>query len=215
MIGAARVCSKSVHHLNNAGVFEFNPYEGKTYRELLNGALDPIDGVDIDTAKVISNPGMTTLYDAKKDLGKAFVGYNGVKYSGVNGFFNAQYLPYHRGYTEYWHEGTIDVMAQLAASGRSEGRGRLLLFLQTQRSLARCEFVLRQTRDYTLFQSPRTARQTQQRDCAKQSRADCTKRKRYIAPYMQSASSRRTLYRHALYPRRRNELTGHCKTHRQ
>ena len=103
------------HHLDRAEVFGFNPYEGKTYRELLNGALDPIDGVDIDTAKVISNPGMTTLYDAKKDSRKAFVGYNGVKYSGVNGFFNAQYLPYHRGYTEYWHEG-IDFRGKTGAT---------------------------------------------------------------------------------------------------
>ena len=103
------------YHLDRAEVFEFNPYEGKTYRELLNGVLDPIDGVNIDTAKVISNPGMTTLYDAKKDSGKAFVGYNGVKYSGVNGFFNAQYLPYHRGYTEYWHEG-IDFRGKTGAT---------------------------------------------------------------------------------------------------
>jgi len=97
------------------GLLFRNPYEGKTYRELLNGVLDPIDGVNIDTAKVISNPGMTTLYDAKKDSGKAFVGYNGVKYSGVNGFFNAQYLPYHRGYTEYWHEG-IDFRGKTGAT---------------------------------------------------------------------------------------------------
>ena len=41
------------------GLLFRNPYEGKTYRELLNGVLDPIDGVNIDTAKVISNPGMT------------------------------------------------------------------------------------------------------------------------------------------------------------
>ena len=103
------------YYLNKAGVFEFNPYEGKTYRELLNGALDPIDGVNIDTAKVISNPGMTTLYDAQKDSGTAFVEYNGVKYSGVNGFFNAQYLPYHSGYTEYWHEG-IDFRGKTGAT---------------------------------------------------------------------------------------------------
>ena len=96
-------------------MFEFNPYEGETYRELLNGYLDPIDGVDIDTAKVISNPGMTTLYDAQKDSGTAFVEYNGVKYSGVNGFFNAQYLPYHSDYTEYWHEG-IDFRGKTGAT---------------------------------------------------------------------------------------------------
>ena len=113
------------YHLDRAEVFGFNPYEGKTYRELLNGALDPIDGVDIDTAKVILNPGMTTLYDAKKDSGKAFVGYNGVKYSGVNGFFNAQYLRYHRGYTEYWHEG-IDFRGPQGTAVHSLVQGTVL-----------------------------------------------------------------------------------------
>ena len=27
------------HYLNNAGVFEFNPYEGKTYRELYSATV--------------------------------------------------------------------------------------------------------------------------------------------------------------------------------
>ena len=41
--------------------------------------------------------------------------YNDVKYSGVNGFFNAQYLPYHSSYTEYWHEG-IDFRGKTGAT---------------------------------------------------------------------------------------------------
>ena len=67
-------------------------------------------------------------------------------------------------------------------------RGRLLLFLQTQRSLARCKFRLCKTCDLILFQSPKAARQTLQRDCPKQSRADCKTRKRWEEAYLQSAN---------------------------
>ena len=96
---------------------DFNPYEGKTYNDLLNGYLDPIYGnVDINTTTVISNPGITTIYNETKDNGCKYVEYSdGKKYSGVNGFFNAQYKKYHSGYTEYWHEG-IDFRGKTGAT---------------------------------------------------------------------------------------------------
>ena len=91
--------------LNEWGLLEFNPYEGKTYIEILNLPLDPIMEVDVNIEKVLSNPGMTTLYNPKDDSELKPIEYNGKKYSRVNGFFNAQYKKYHSDYTEYWHEG--------------------------------------------------------------------------------------------------------------
>ena len=106
-----------LNHLDKVATpAEFNPYEGKTYNELLYGSFDPIyDDVDRFTTKVISNPGMATLFDEEKDKGFTPVEFNGVKYLGVNGFFNAQYKPYHSGYTEYWHEG-IDFRGKTGAT---------------------------------------------------------------------------------------------------
>ena len=115
-----------LNHLKQAGLLDFNPYAGKKYSEILYGPFDPIYGnVDKDTATVLSNPGMTTLYDEIKDKDFKPVVYKGVKYCGVNGFFNAQYLPYHKEYKEYWHEG-VDFRGKTGADVVSLVNGTVL-----------------------------------------------------------------------------------------
>ena len=87
------------YHLDRAEVFEFNPYEGKTYRELY-GYTELAPGVNMSEV-VKDNPGFAPVYDS------SFPGRNPNinGYACVTGFFNQDYTTVHSGYTEYWHEG--------------------------------------------------------------------------------------------------------------
>ena len=99
-----------LNHLDKAGLLEFNPYEGKSYKSLYNfddeadyyifeasGVKKPYDSYFVK-----SNPGITAEFSGK---GNKVKGKSVPFYAGLNGFFNAQYLSEHRGYKEYWHEG--------------------------------------------------------------------------------------------------------------
>gem|GEM_PF-1757677 len=110
-----------LNHLNKAGVFEFNPYEGKTYRELYvgNGENKLYDGGDYGAKIVSSNPGFAAVFNSRC-WGKSFDGY-----TGVTGFFNADYKAVHSDYTEYWHEG-IDFRGPQGTAVHSLVQGTVL-----------------------------------------------------------------------------------------
>ena len=95
------------HHLDRAEVFGFNPYEGKTYRELY-GYTELAPGVNMSEV-VKDNPGFAPVYDS------SFPGRNPNinGYACVTGFFNQDYLDVTRGsgekyrktYEVFTHEG--------------------------------------------------------------------------------------------------------------
>ena len=96
--------------LDKAGVFEFNPYEGKTYREIFaeNKTVKKLyseNRIEITQpyAKitVVSNPGFAPLFDVTIKDNRPNV--NG--YGCITGFFNADYLSEHGKYKYYYHEG--------------------------------------------------------------------------------------------------------------
>ena len=99
-----------LNHLDKAGLLEFNPYEGKSYKSLYNFDdeadyyIFEASGVKktYDSYFVKSNPGITAEFSGK---GNKVKGKSVPFYAGLNGFFNAQYLSEHPGYKEYWHEG--------------------------------------------------------------------------------------------------------------
>ena len=76
-----------LNHLNKAGVFEFNPYEGKTYREIY-GYTELAPGVNMSEV-VKDNPGFAP-YSGEKNIIDG--------YTKITGFFNEDYK-------EYYHEG--------------------------------------------------------------------------------------------------------------
>ena len=90
------------YYLNKAGVFEFNPYEGKTYRELYS---DTDAAPNITMSEVVKdNPGFAPVYDS------SFPGRNPNinGYACVTGFFNQDYLDdeaYKNNYEYFYHEG--------------------------------------------------------------------------------------------------------------
>ena len=101
------------HHLDRAEVFGFNPYEGKTYKEIFKlETVNNIVGNNITEngeSKVVSNPGFAPVYDS------SFPGRNPNinGYACVTGFFNQNYLDVTRGsgekyrktYEVFTHEG--------------------------------------------------------------------------------------------------------------
>ena len=101
------------HHLDRAEVFGFNPYEGKTYKEIFKlETVNNIVGNNITEngeSKVVSNPGFAPVYDS------TFPGRNPNinGYACVTGFFNQDYLDVTRGngekyrktYEVFTHEG--------------------------------------------------------------------------------------------------------------
>ena len=93
------------HHLDRAEVFGFNPYEGKTYKEIFKlETVNNIVGNNITEngeSKVVSNPGFAPLFDVTIKDNRPNV--NG--YGCVTGFFNADYLSEHGKYKYYYHEG--------------------------------------------------------------------------------------------------------------
>ena len=91
-------------------MFEFNPYEGKTYREIFaeNKIVKKLyseNRIEITQpyAKitVVSNPGFAPLFDVTIKDNRPNV--NG--YGCVTGFFNQDYKTVHSDYKEYYHEG--------------------------------------------------------------------------------------------------------------
>ena len=64
-----------------------------------NGENKLYDGGDYGAKIVSSNPGFAAVFNSRC-WGKSFDGY-----TGVTGFFNADYKAVHSDYTEYWHEG--------------------------------------------------------------------------------------------------------------
>ena len=102
------------YHLDRAEVFEFNPYEGKTYKEIFKlETVNNIVGNNITEngeSKVVSNPGFAPVYDSSFSGRNPNI--NG--YACVTGFFNADYLDVKRGsgktyreenFTCFTHEG--------------------------------------------------------------------------------------------------------------
>jgi len=98
------------YHLDRAEVFGFNPYEGKTYREIFaeNKTVKKLyseNRIEITQpyAKitVVSNPGFAPLFDVTIKDNRPNV--NG--YGCITGFFNADYLSEHGKYKYYYHEG--------------------------------------------------------------------------------------------------------------
>ena len=101
------------YHLDRAEVFGFNPYEGKTYKEIFKlETVNNIVGNNITEngeSKVVSNPGFAPVYDS------TFPGRNPNinGYACVTGFFNQDYLDVTRGngekyrkiYEVFTHEG--------------------------------------------------------------------------------------------------------------
>ena len=73
--------------LDKAGVFEFNPYEGKTYREIYS---DTDAAPNINMSEVVKdNPGFAPYSGEKNIIGG---------YTKITGFFNQDYK-------KYYHEG--------------------------------------------------------------------------------------------------------------
>lgn len=98
-----------LNHLENAGLLEFNPYEGKKYSEIFKTKNIPsIIGNNITETGdsiVIDNPGFAPVYSTGPNI-------NG--YACVTGFFNQDYLNVKRGngktykedgYSVFTHEG--------------------------------------------------------------------------------------------------------------
>ena len=100
-----------INHLENAGLFEFNPYEGKKYSEVFKTKTIPtISGNNItETGEsiVINNPGFAPVYTTNG------WGPNINGYTCITGFFNQDYLstksgdgyPYERRFNIFTHEG--------------------------------------------------------------------------------------------------------------
>ena len=95
-------------------MFGFNPYEGKTYKEIFKlETVNNIVGNNITEngeSKVVSNPGFASVYDSSFSGRNPNI--NG--YACVTGFFNADYLDVKRGsgktyreenFTCFTHEG--------------------------------------------------------------------------------------------------------------
>lgn len=107
-----------LNHLDKAGLFEFNPYEGKRYEEIYNYDTKNMKPADEEKEYYIfekagekkpynsyyvkSNPGIATEWSS---WGVKIKGNKVPFYAGITGFFNAQYLSEHPNYKEYWHEG--------------------------------------------------------------------------------------------------------------
>ena len=88
-----------IDHVKNNVLFEYNPYKGKTYREVYGETEEKefpkINGdnfTETEDFKIVDNPGFAPVYDEsgneKKDI-------NG--YARVTGFFNEDYLDVPRG----------------------------------------------------------------------------------------------------------------------
>ena len=113
------------YHVDRAEVFGFNPYEGKTYREIykIKNVPSIISSNILEDANstVVSNPGFAPVYDS------SFPGRNPNinGYACVTGFFNQDYTTVHSGYTEYWHEG-IDFRGPQGTAVHSLVQGTVL-----------------------------------------------------------------------------------------
>ena len=86
-----------INHLEKAGLLEFNPYEGKKYKDVY-GYDGNAPGIDMD-AVITGNPGFAPIY-VKTTHAKS-PNING--YACVTGFFNEEYTNKSGG--KYYHEG--------------------------------------------------------------------------------------------------------------
>lgn len=122
-----------LNHLENAGLLEFNPYEGKKYSEVFKTKTIPsIIGNNItETGEsiVIDNPGFAPVYSTGPNI-------NG--YACVTGFFNQDYLNVKRGngktykedgFTVYTHEG-VDFRGAVGTEIKSFIYGDVLTYGQ-------------------------------------------------------------------------------------
>ena len=122
-----------LNHLENAGLLEFNPYEGKKYSEVFKTKTIPsIIGNNItETGEsiVIDNPGFAPVYSTGPNI-------NG--YACVTGFFNQDYLNVKRGngktykedgFTVYTHEG-VDLRGAVGTEIKSFIYGDVLTYGQ-------------------------------------------------------------------------------------
>lgn len=81
----------SLRHFEKAGLFEFNPYEGKKYSEIYSlGSMPEIVGNNITESGdsvVVDNPGFAPVWAARDGRNPNIDGY-----ACVTGFFNQDYL---------------------------------------------------------------------------------------------------------------------------
>ena len=142
-----------IDHVKNNVLFEYNPYKGKTYREVYAYEKFPmINGdnfTETEDFKIVDNPGFAPVYDEsgneKKDI-------NG--YARVTGFFNEDYLDVPRGelgtyreegYTVFNHGG-VDfrgrtgtkikslIYGTVLAYGKDEAYGRAIYVCNRERT---------------------------------------------------------------------------------
>ena len=73
-----------LNHLENAGLLEFNPYEGFSYSDVYNTGNGYCNGIDMNT-KILDNPGFAPIWDSRKG------GVKKNKFAGTNGFYNQDY----------------------------------------------------------------------------------------------------------------------------
>lgn len=105
-----------LEHLEKARVFEFNPYEGKTYEEVFCNKdnfpeIIKNNFTETKDSKIVDNPGFAPVFD-EANPNRPNPNING--YACVTGFFNENYLKVRRGnnktyedegYTVFTHEG--------------------------------------------------------------------------------------------------------------
>lgn len=90
-----------INHLDKvAGVPEFNPYKGKSYKDIYNIANGVCEDIDMET-KIFDNPGFAPVYDKEKG------GIEVNNFAGTNGFYNQNYshLPAYSTREYMYHEG--------------------------------------------------------------------------------------------------------------
>lgn len=89
-----------ISHLEKAKLFEFNPYKGKSYKDIYNIANGVCEDIDMET-KILDNPGFAPVYDKEKG------GIEVNNFAGTNGFYNQNYshLPAYSTREYMYHEG--------------------------------------------------------------------------------------------------------------
>lgn len=128
-----------LNHLENAGLLEFNPYEGFSYSDVYNTGNGYCNGIDMNT-KILDNPGFAPIWDSRKG------GVKKNKFAGTNGFYNQDYSDlsdyqkyeymYHEGvdFTGYWVDGQKGteikalINCEVLAWGWYGGYGKTIFF---------------------------------------------------------------------------------------
>lgn len=119
-----------LNHLDKAGLFEFNPYEGKKYSEIFAEGQSvkeiytkdrKLTGKEYDQYTVKSNPGFAPIYNNKLKGPEV----NG--FAPITGFFNVNYIGNHDSYEYYYHEG-IDFRGTKGTEVVSLVNGKIIKF---------------------------------------------------------------------------------------